>query len=379
VESRTLAPVAGRVLIRHVIDWMGGAGIGEVCVCGNSQTAHLRRRLGDGSHVGIVLAYYEDRMPRGPAGCSRDAAFGVGESIFVVADGTIAPRIDLSEVIAAHLRARADATVVVTEGPAPSDSKEPSLAPTGVYVFSAAALELVSPDGYQDIKESLIPALRRSGASIAKFCVPAGEARRVKDAASYLAVNQWALHRLGLGELATEGVSRRMDQAFLLDGAVVHPSARIVGPVLLGAGCAIGADVVLIGPTSIGARCRIERGAVVSRSAVWDECLIGASASVDRCILAGGAVISDGESVRNAVRVAPGWRSGSMYARLRERWGAWRRVLSPNGRSPAPSPSPGSPRDDRPVGGGSTTSATDHGPTLVASHSRSTTETAGWG
>ena len=48
----------------------------------------------------------------------------------------------------------------------------------------------------------------------------------------------------------------------------IHPSARIVGPVVLHPGISIAEDVTVIGPSVIGENVRLERGAVIAQSVV---------------------------------------------------------------------------------------------------------------
>lgn len=50
------------------------------------------------------------------------------------------------------------------------------------------------------------------------------------------------------------------------DGQLVHPTARLVGPVVLHAGVEVGADAVVLGPTMLGPGVRVGEGAVVAQS-----------------------------------------------------------------------------------------------------------------
>jgi mannose-1-phosphate guanylyltransferase len=61
----------------------------------------------------------------------------------------------------------------------------------------------------------------------------------------------------------------------------------------------------------IGERCRIEAGARVAGSVLWDDVTVGAGATVDGSVLASGAVIGagatlDGAVVAHEAVVAPG-------------------------------------------------------------------------
>ena len=298
--TRPLLPVAQRPIIAHGLSWLRAAGVPAATICGNSESAVLRHALGDGGALGVALDYYEDLMPRGPAGCARDAAVTSSADTFVVFDATIVPDFDLVELLDAHAARGAAVTLVAT--PAETAGQAPH--PVGLYVFSRAALELVRPTGYQDIKEVLLPELHRQGAQVATYMVAPAAVKRVSHAASYLKVNLWAVQRLvERGGEHADAVWR--DEALVAHSARVDPSARLVGPVLVGPDAVIEAGALIVGPTSIGAGCVIEADAVVSRSAVWDGARVSVGAVVDQAVLTHGATVEPELVVRETVCLPP--------------------------------------------------------------------------
>jgi len=113
------------------------------------------------------------------------------------------------------------------------------------------------------------------------------------------------------------------------DGVSLHPcagpdtkiweDARLAAPVLLGARCRIGGQVVITGPTVLGDDCAVRERAVVERSVVWDNVRIGAGAVVRDSIIGAGcligddavvvnAVLANGARVQRGVQLAPGAR-----------------------------------------------------------------------
>ena len=300
VACRPLLPIAGRPLIRHVVDWLRQEGIMRAVVCANSNTELLRRNLGGGEKLGILLTYYEDHMPRGPAGCARDAASATGGSVFVVAEGTIVPRVDLGKLFETHRNRKAALTIAVADPGPVDDAGRAALEPAGVYIFSPTAFEQVPATGYQDIKETLIPRLCNRGECVATHVSPGVLAPRVTGAASYLAVNMWAVQWMA-EEQALRDDYVHVNDGWVHESAVVDPTAQIVGSVVVAPGCAIGPGATIIGPTTVGAGCNIEARTIISRSAIWDHCTIGTGAVVDRCILTDGTCIEAEIVVRNTV------------------------------------------------------------------------------
>ncbi len=315
---RPMLPVADRPLLTHALDWMCSGGIAAATICGNSDTSRIRARLGDGRDWGIALDYSEDVMPRGPAGCVRDAAMETDAQEVVVVDGTIVPRVDLEGLLAAHHRAHAAVTIVVGRA---SECGDTDLEPVGIYVLDRSVVEQIPPTGYQDIKESLIPMLYRRGIPVAMHVVPGILAPRVTDAASYLSVNMWTVERMLREGRAPEGAVQ-IGEALIHPSAQVHSSARFVGPVLVGANCRIGADALVVGPTSFGNGVVVEAGAVVTRSVLWNHATVEAGAIIDQCVLTEHARVERGLVVRETVSV-PARRAAP---KVLERLAAW---LSP--------------------------------------------------
>ncbi|MCP4246721.1 MAG: NDP-sugar synthase [bacterium] len=313
--ARPLLPVAARPLIWHVLSWIRDGGVVESVVCGNSDTTTLRRALGNGEALDTSLSYSEDVMPRGPAGCARDAAMDLEAETFVVVEGTIVPRIDLAALLDAHADSKAAVTLVVSQAESAKGRPHGGQEPAGIYVFTRAVLEGVPASGYQDIKETLIPSLYHRGQRVATHVVPANSIRRITDAASYLNMNMWAVQELAHGPGTPEGYVD-INGAWLHGSAKVHPTARLVGPVLVGPGSVIESDAMIVGPTTIGGECSIGRQALISRSAVWERCRVGPGAVIDHSILTDQASVDAALVVRKTVCVSPRRSPKALFAQL---------------------------------------------------------------
>ncbi|MCC7053610.1 MAG: NDP-sugar synthase [Gemmatimonadaceae bacterium] len=297
-----LLPVAHTPLIEYPLQWLRDAGIRSAILCANSATRSLKSVLGETSGETLRLGYFEDSEPRGPAGCARDAALMTEAERFVVIEGTIVPTLDFDAMLAAHRASGAAATVVVEfdrrrRGMASGIRRQPA----GIYVFERSALLSVAEHGYQDIKEGLLGRLSASGANAAMHEVR-GLSAKVLDYSSYAAVSRWLVSR------AIERPSFLAHYDRVGDGlhhptAVVHPTARLVGPVLLAAGARVEQHAVIVGPASIGQRSIIGAGALVSRSFIWDDCVVGEESIVDSSVLADRCHVLSGERVKSATQL----------------------------------------------------------------------------
>jgi NDP-sugar pyrophosphorylase family protein len=292
---RPLLPVAQQPLITYALRWMKEGGAARATICTNNASRPIRERL-DAAALEIAVDYVEDWNPRGAAGCVRDAGLRTRAGTFLVADGTAVPVEDCTELLAAHQSSGALLTVVV------GADATGRLAPTGVYVFDRRALDFIPPDGFQDIKERLIPRLYENGEQVGTY-VARAIAPRVVTTESYLALDHWAVERVARNPEMPPGF-RSSDESVVHDTAWIDPSARLLGPVLLGPDVSVQAGATLVGPLSVGSRSTIGAGAVVSRSVVWNGCAVGAGALVDRCMLADGVQVEPRQPVFGAVKFA---------------------------------------------------------------------------
>lgn len=314
VICRPLIPIASRPLIFHVSDWLRAGRVNKACICGNSQTGILRRHLGDGRVLDLSLEYVEDLMPRGPAGCVRDAAIGLDADVLLVIEGGVLPALDAGTLLEDHRRSGAGLTMVVHKGAGRTEPGQ-SLRPAGIYVLSTRILSAVPKAGYQDIKEGLIPELHRRGERVVLHTIPTGASRRVSGPGSCLSTNMWAVDRIVRDGPAPAGYRRERD-AWIAESAILDSTARVVGPVMIGPGSRVGPDAMIIGPTSLGIDCEIGRGAVISRSAIWNRCTVGGAAVVDHSLLADDVQVAADHAVRTSFCLTPERPRGSVLRRV---------------------------------------------------------------
>jgi NDP-sugar pyrophosphorylase family protein len=303
---RPLLEVVGRPVVWHILDWLCGSGITSVAVCANSDTHALRAALGAGEPRDLALHYYEDVMPRGPAGCARDASLLCHAEDYVVCDGTILPAVDLIGLLAMHRRTAACLTVVASR---PEGS---GIEPAGLYVLARRALQYVPSRGYQDIKEVLIPALAAASEAVRLFEVPARACPRVTGIDSYLTVNLQAIEQALTQSQPPRGY-HRVRESWIHHTADVAATARTIGPVWIGARSVVEDGAIIVGPAYVGHGTLVSRDAVVSCAVCGDGCTIGAASVVDHCVLAGASAVSGAAVLRHQV-----WRGRpGILARMR--------------------------------------------------------------
>ncbi len=144
----------------------------SVIVCGNRNSRALESQLTRRFSSDLDITYIEDAMPRGAAGCVRDAALECDSQTFVVSDGAAIPNVDLDDLLASTARRGPRRPSSCTRDARPGQSS--LQVPAGVYVFERRIIEPIARHGFVDIKEHLIPrSWCAAGERIATYVPPA--------------------------------------------------------------------------------------------------------------------------------------------------------------------------------------------------------------
>jgi hypothetical protein len=142
--------------------------------------------------------------------------------------------------------------------------------PAGLYAFTGAALGLIPPVGFYDIKEQMLPELYARGTPVQELRI-ARESHRIRDRETYLRAVRHALP-------TDSEITGCSPEARIVD------SARVAGSCLIGPGALIGPhaivhESIVLGDAVIG------RGAVVSHSVVGPSCRVKPGETVKRAVV----------------------------------------------------------------------------------------------
>ena len=308
LPPRVLAHVGLRPLIDYPLEWVWAAGARDIDICVNASVSTVREHLGD-QYENLAVRYHTDLLPRGAAGCVKDAAAYSDADTFLIVEASVIPRIKALRLLDAHVRSGALMTVVTTS----ADDSPDDLAPAAMYVVERRALECIRPQGFQDIKENLIPQLFREGAQVITYAAP-DYCPRVTNVESYLAVNQWLVEQYA-AEAAGAADPAAPGHVMADASAAIDANALILGPVLIGPRVRVAAGATIVGPTVVGADTTIASGALVSRSVVGRRSTIERQASVHAAVVADGARVTTDSRLFGELAAAADHR-GSWLRRL---------------------------------------------------------------
>lgn len=291
VRPNALLPVVNFPLIDHTLGWLSDSGIVDVSICANRNGLRYQRHLGTGEAFGLSLNYYEDRVPRGPAGAARDAALFSDAEDFVIIDGSVLPSFDLQPLIAAHRESGADLTETAANQSGQDQSNGNMGNPVGVRMVSRAGLEMVPATGFQDFKEMLVPELHQAGCTTVVYSVDE-QSPRIRNVPSYFAAQRWGLQRVMAGSMVLRDYDCQ-GQCATHQSADIAPSTRTVGPVVIGANAEVAEDVLIVGPAVIGSNVKIDSGVVIGQSVLWESAHLGEKSVVTQCVVTADADVAE--------------------------------------------------------------------------------------
>ena len=99
---KALAPVAGRPLLEHQLDWLKRAGVDSAVLCLDFKPEQVRARFGDGSAFGVRLRYFVPEAPRGTAGLVKALGPASLPDDILILFKDILPQTDCGRMIRFH-------------------------------------------------------------------------------------------------------------------------------------------------------------------------------------------------------------------------------------------------------------------------------------
>ncbi len=287
-----LWPTANKPVLAHLLDHLAEAGFGHAAVCCAKDDATAVGAVCRDAALKAVLVMEE--LTAGTAGCLRDAVGSdPGDLILVLSAGMLAPPA-LEDLIEAHQAGGGELTVVFNPGGGRDGSPG---SPAEIYLCRPEILRHIPRGGYCDIKEGLIPSILRAGGTIHPVVLDR-DVGNFHNRTGYLDALEVLFHQeMPVGRSATP--FGRSSEAPVLTGAeaVIHPTARICGPALIGDHARLAEGVVVVGPALIGPNVAVGAQSVVVRSALWADAQVGARCEVRESIVDCRAVLPDGAQV----------------------------------------------------------------------------------
>ncbi len=323
---KPMIPLANQPFIELMLLRLRDQGIDEVVLAVQYLADRFRQTLGDGSQLGLKLHIVEEPEPRGTAGAVKNVEHLLDGTTFVF-NGDVMTDLDLQTMLAFHRENESKVTIALTpvddptqfglvemesnkrirrflEKPRAEDITT-NLINAGTYIIEPDVFRYVPPDQFYMFERGLFPVLMQTGDPM--FGYPSRAYwSDIGKPQTYIDVN----HDILIGKVRhTFRGEQIADRVWKEDSADIHPSAQIVGPVVLGPEVVIKRGAQIIGPTVIGARCQIGPDVSIEGAILWDDNVIEEGATLRNCVLGHGnrvgqrTIITDGAIVSDQCRL----------------------------------------------------------------------------
>jgi mannose-1-phosphate guanylyltransferase / phosphomannomutase len=320
-QPKPMLPIVGRPMMEHVLILLREHGSIEVVATVQFLASVIRTYFGDGSDLGISLAYATENEPLGTAGSVKNAEPFLDDT-FLVISGDHVTDLDLSAAAAFHKERGAAATVILRHAENPLEFgivivdddgrierflEKPGWGEvfsdtinTGIYVLEPEVLEYVPPGEDFDFAKDLFPLLLDKGLPLYGF-VAEGYWADVGHLEAYLEVHRDILDR----KVRIKPTGFELEGGVWLgEGAEIDPQAKVEGPAYIGDNSRVEAGATVRDHTVLGKGVVVKAGAFIHRAVVHDNAYVGTSASLRGCVLGKNADVKHGARLEEGVIVS---------------------------------------------------------------------------
>ncbi len=320
-RPKPMVPIVNKPVLAHILDLLRHHGITDVVMTLQYMPTAIQDYFGDGSALGMSIAYVVEESPLGTAGGVRNAAAHLDDT-FLVISGDALTDFDLKAILDAHRQWGALATLTLYRVPNPLEYgvivadeqgrivrflEKPDwgnvlsdTVNTGIYVLEPEVLEQIPPDEPFDFATQLFPQLLDQGAPLYGY-VAQGYWCDVGTIQEYMRANADVLQgkvRLPqpLGAQQRGGVWTGRD-------VEIAPDAQLFGPVYLGNSVKLKAGVSVHGPAVIRDYTVVDNYSRVEHSVMWRNTYVGEACEIRgaiicrQCSVKSGVVIYEGAVV----------------------------------------------------------------------------------
>ena len=311
---KPMLPVLNRPFLEHTVAYLRKYGITNITLALSYLPEVIQSYLGDGSNLGVQLNYAVEASPLGTAGAVKNAEPYL-DSTFAVLNGDIFTNLDIAAMLTFHRHKRAKVTIALTWVDNPSafgvvetesdgkvkrfiEKPSPERITTnwinaGIYILEPEVLRHVPEGSHYMFERGLFPQLLELNEPVYGYPFR-GYWLDMGTSEKYLCLNCDLLSTKVISHLIPglnrDGVSCKAD-------ATVHPSAKIMGPAVIGSRCRIDRRAYIRGPVVMGEDCHVGEGASIERAILWTGVHIGAGASLKQCVISAHTRIEDNEQI----------------------------------------------------------------------------------
>jgi mannose-1-phosphate guanylyltransferase len=312
---KPMVPVLNRPFMDYVIGHLGEHKINDVVMAMNYLPKAIEDYFGDGGKFAKKIRYCMETSPMDTAGAVKNTECYIGNEAFIVLNGDIFTDLDFTDMLRYHREKKAKVTIALTPVPDPTaygliettpagritrflEKPKPEEVTTnminaGTYILEPEVLGYIPKDTPWSFERKLFPMLLEKGEPVYGYSSDAYWID-IGRPEKYMLVHRDLLTRPSL-------LSNDVKKALLNEGARIHPSAKLNGPVVIGSGSEIGPGVTLNGTVVIGPGCVIKEGSVLTESLLWQNVQVGPGVNIKNSFIADACVLNEKSTLEGAI------------------------------------------------------------------------------
>ena len=335
---KPMMPVMNKPLMFYTLELLKEHNIKDIAVTLQYMPEVIRGYFGKGEDQGVNLEYFEELTPLGTAGGVRNAAEFLDKT-FIAVSGDALTDFDLSQALEFHGEKGGLCTMVLTRRDCPLEfgvctldednrltryREKPGWGEvfsdtvnTGIYILEPEIFHLVPPETFFDFSKDLFPLMMEKNLPIYGFTARGywsdiGDLEQYRQA--HIDILQGKIKVAPGGSfLENNGLVDRepADNVRVGRNTTIDPGARVEGPVFIGDNCHLPEGAFLGEYTVLGHNNRLEAGAALARTIVWNNNYIGPAAQLQGTIIGNSCVVKSKAAALEGSVVSDGCSIGS--------------------------------------------------------------------
>ncbi|HEX21144.1 MAG TPA: mannose-1-phosphate guanyltransferase [Actinobacteria bacterium] len=319
-QPKPMVPIFNQPVMEYIIKLLKLHNITDVVATLQFLPQMIKNYFGDGSDLGVYLRYTIEQNPLGTAGSVKNAEEFLNTT-FIVVSGDALTDFDLNKIIKFHKKKHSLATialkrvenplefgVVITddEGRIERFLEKPTWGEvfsdtinTGIYVLEPEVFDYIPKDKMVDFSKDVFPRILADGKPIYGY-VTDGYWCDIGNYEQYMKAHQEVMQ--GISKINPPGIKMR-DDVWIGEGAYIHPSVDLNGPVVIGQNTRVEEGSFLGKYTVVGNNVLIGPDTHIQRSIIWDNAYIGSQSNLHGCVIGRGSDIKRGARVEQGVVV----------------------------------------------------------------------------
>lgn len=307
---KPMVPVANKPFLEHMVDHLRQHHIQEIILAICYLPHRIQHHFGDGSEFGVRLTYVIEEHPLGTGGAVKNAERFL-DSTFVVLNGDVFSDLDLTEMIQAHRDRSAKATIALTPvedptayGVVETDAQsmvkcfieKPSwervttnFINAGTYVLEPEVLGLIPSGVHHMLERGLFPTLVERGIPFLGYRSNAYWID-IGTPQDYLRLHHDVLMGKATARFSGKSIA---DDIWVEEGCAIHPSAKLIGPVVMGRDCTIEQEARISGPAALGNGCVVRQGATIDEAVLWQKVRLGKGGTVRNGVVCNNSTVGE--------------------------------------------------------------------------------------